>query len=309
LYKTDIIKFEDLPKMIESFSKEEKDFYQKIVGDAMKYSFDVRNPSPELAELRKISFEEYLKDCPPKLKGMVINPLLNFAFERDFSKFSADYGLFHVRFAMEMGSGKGYVFEENVRGVANILEKKIRDFGSETKLSSRVKKVERERKGFKIYFEERGEEKTEEVEKVIFAVPLFEIEKIFPELSLKKGVEYRQTEVSSIRGTPRTDRKVIMGIPTEGGLNIRLLFQAYPHEHQIYPLDPNQEMDLTPLYENFEITGKRKMEAAYPILIPKGEVPELKTNIDGVYLCGDFCYYPSLEAAVVSAEIVAEMIS
>jgi len=36
---------------------------------------------------------------------------------------SADYGLFHVRFAMEMGSGKAYTFEENVKIVANVLEK------------------------------------------------------------------------------------------------------------------------------------------------------------------------------------------
>jgi len=309
LYKTEMIKFEELPKMMESFSDEEKSFYQKITGEAMKYSFDVADPSPELAELRKISFDQYLKDCPPKLKAMVIDPLLNFAFEPDFTKLSADYGLFHVRFAMEMGSGKAYTFEENLKIVANVLEKKIMDSGSEVSLSSKVERVEKEEGGFKIYFRKRGEEKTEKVEKVVFATPLFETERIFPELKLPRGVEYRKSEVNLVRGKPKTERKVIMGIPAENEANIRLLFQAYPSEHQIYPVDLKKEIDPSALYEDWEIIEKRKLEAAYPILVPKGEVPSLKNEIEGVYLCGDFYYYPSLETAIASAEMVAGMIS
>lgn len=307
----DIVGFEDFPKMVAGLPAQEQSYFQKMMGDVMANSFDIDNPGPRLLELRKISFEEYLKDWPPHLKGMLIDPMMGFTFmeKLDLSKFSAEYGLFQMRFGMEMGSGQAHTFEDNVKIITNVLEKRIRDAGSEVRLSSKVEKIEKSGNGFKITYEKERKKDIEEADKVVIATPLNVVAKIFPELNIGQGIFYEPTKCFLVKGRLKTERTAIMGVPGPADVaNIRLLFVASPDEHQVYPILNDKPIDFSALYEEYEILGERHMEAAFPILKPNGQAPDIKTNIDGAYLCGDYMYYPTLDCAIKTAENAARLI-
>lgn len=306
----DFLGFENFPKMVESLPSEEKNYYQKIMQDAMMSSFDIEQPSERLKELRQISFAEYLKDCPPKLMGMVIEPMMGFTFmwPLDLSRFSADYGLFQIRFGAEMGGGRANTFEENVKMLTNVLERKILDFGSRVCLSAEVKKVQKQGNGFEVYFEEESQEKTERVDKVIFATPLPITQEIMPELSLEKGIFYEKSKCIFVQGKLKTDRTVILGVPFQNVANLRCLFVAYPNEHQIYPMDIAKPVDFSVLYDDYKVLSEKEVEMPFPILAPGGKAPEVQTRIDGAFVCGDFYYYPTIDTSIRTAEKVAEMI-
>ena len=305
----EILNVEDLNKMVESLPQEEKGYFQKVMGEVMGSSFDIFEPSPRLLELRNISFEEYLKDCPLKLRKMFFEPMMGFTFmdELDITKFSAEYGLFQLRFGMEIMGGRAHTFEENVKIVTNVLEKKIIDSGSEVKLSSEVKKIEKVEKGFKIHYEKFGEISSQQVDRVVITTPLFVSKRIFPLLKLEKGVFYEKTKCSFVRGILRTDKTVIMGMP-QNEANIRMFFVAFSYEHQVYPMDKRKPIKFDILYDDYKVFREKELEAAFPILVPKGKAPDLKTNVEGVFLCGDFYYYPTLDTAVRTAERVADLI-
>ena len=249
--------FEDFPKMVESLTPEEKNYYQKIMQDAMANSFDIDQPSERLLELRQISFAAYLKDCPPQLMGMVIEPMMGFTFmfPLDLSKFSADYGLFQIRFGAEMGGGRANTFDENVKMLTNILEYKILDAGSKVCLSAEVKRVQKQGNGFEVYFEENGQDKTEHVDKVIFATPLSITKTIMPELDLGDGIFYEKSKCIFVQGKLKTDRTVIMGVPFRNIANVRCLFVAYPNEHQVYPMDISRPVDFSVVYDDSGTAG------------------------------------------------------
>ncbi len=310
LMGTEFLKYEDFPKMVASLPIADQEYFQKIMGEVMANSFDIENPSPRLLELRKISFAEYLKDASGQFKGMIIDPMMDFMFMKDLdlSKISADYGLFHIRFGMEMGSDQAYTFEENVKIVTNVLEKKIMDAGSQVYLSSPVQQVHPLDNGFEITFDQDGSLQVVQVDKVILSAPLPVIARIFPALNLSKDIFYEKTKCIFVDGKLKSERGIIMGVPANNIANLRFLFVAFPHEHQLYPMDIKKPINFDVLYDDYEILSEREIEAAYPLLAPGGKAPELATNIEGAFLCGDFYYYPTLDTSVRTAEKVAEMI-
>jgi len=310
LMATNFVGYEDFPKMVASLPPAEQEHFQKLMGEVMGNSFDVENISPRLLELRKISFAEYLKNASPQFKGMIIDPMMDFLFmkDMDLSKISADYGLFQIRFGAEMGSGQAHTFEENVKIVTNILEKKIMDAGSQVHLSSPVRRVKPSQSGFEITYDRDGKLQTEEVNKVVLSTPLSITSRIFPELDLGDGIFYEKTKCIFVDGKLKSERGIIMGIPANNIANLRFLFVAFPHEHQLYPMDIDKPINYDVLYDEYEITGEREVEAAYPLLKPGGQPPEPITNIKGAFVCGDFYHYPLLDTSVRTGEKVARLI-
>ena len=310
LMATNFVGYEDFPKMVASLPPADQAYFQKLVGEAMGNSFDVDNISPRLLELRKISFAEYLKDASPQFVGMMIDPLMDFLFMKglDLSKISADYGLFQIRFGMEIGSGQAHTFEENVKIVTNVLEKKIMDAGSQVCLSSPVHRIKPSKNGFEITYDRDGKLQTEQVGKVILSTPLSVTSQIFPELALGEGVFYEKTKCIFVDGKLKSDRGIIMGIPANNIANLRFLFVAFPHEHQLYPMDIDKPINYDVLYDEYRVTGEREVEAAYALLKPGGFPPEPATNIEGAFVCGDFYHYPLLDTSVRTGEKAARLI-
>ncbi len=197
-------------------------------------------------------------------------------------------------------------FEENVKTITSVLEKKAGDLGSEIHLSSKVVKIERINGGFRIQFEKGGEIGVEEAEKVVLAVPLLSVKKIFPQIDVGKRVFYENTRCFLVRGKLKTTKQVIMGMP-HNEANVRFLFVAYPGEHQVYPMVKEEPVNFGVLYDDYEILGQREIESPFPIIAPDGKIPDMQSE-EGVYLCGDFYYYPTINSAVVTAEKVAQLI-
>jgi protoporphyrinogen oxidase len=290
-------------------------YFMKISRFVNKVRFDVTNPDPKLVKLRDISLDDYLKDYPEKIRKIVIEPMLIFAFETDFKKISADYGLSHLRLGNELGSGKAFTFEESsVMALTNILEMKIREAENEVLTLAKVKRVRKEGEKFVIYYEQefygKEKEKAREVDKVVFSVPLFIVQEIFPELELESDVEYRNSKCLVVDGELKwEDRKFIIGMPNNP-FNLRALFNVIPFAQLVYPLDETKPVNLDKLYKRYKIVQEKKLVPAMPVIGPKAKVPEVKSEkIEGVYLCGDFYYYPWLETAVTTAQMVAEMIN
>jgi hypothetical protein len=281
--------------------------FMKMSLSVNHFDFGVQNPSPELLKLREISLEDYLKDCPKKVKELFSASAIVLSGEKDLKGMSADYGLSLVRFANELTSGKAVVFEENnLMTITNVLALKLKDEGSEILTSAEVKKIEKQDDKFKIFFEKEGE-KIEEVDKVVLSTPLSVTKDIFPGLELETNVKYNPFKIIFVKGKPKCKRKVIIGMPGNPA-NLCVWLNVLPYEQYIYPIDIEKEVDMKSLYEEYEITGEKKLEVSLPVIPPSPRVPELKTKIEGVYLCGDFYYYP-FDTSVVTAEIVAEMIS
>lgn len=305
-----LIKMEDFPKMIQSFSPEEAAFFQKLSEFFAKESINVKNPSPGMRKLRDISFAEYMVDCPEKLKPM-LGLELNFHWVKDWKEISAEYGVVCMApFFTVIPKEEVYVFEENMIIITNVLAEKIGEAGSEVRTSTEVKKVEKANSGFTIHFEKDGKSKQEKVDKVVFAVPLTVTQEIFPELNLESDIKYVNSKCILVQGNlkPEYNRKALFLFPGHKS-NLSMMLTMFPEEHRLFPLDPGKEVDLSSIYKEFRILDEVELIPAWPIIPHKAKVPELKSNIEGVFLCGDFYHFASHDTSVGTAEMVAELIS
>lgn len=305
-------KAEELVQAIPSFPPEEVAYFQKTAGAVTKFSFDPKKfpATREEEELARTSFAEYTKDAPAWLK-----PVLGLEYQalcvEDWARTSASFGLGTQAPLIFFPKEEAYCFEENMMIVTDVLVSKIREAGSEVLGSATVKKVEKKKEGFKIYFEKGGEEKTEEVEKVVFATPLTVIPKIFPELKIVSDIYYTEGKCIYVRGRlkPEYNRKLLFGAPGDPS-NLRIAWTTVAEEHRVYPFDINKEIDLSALYERYEIVDEEPMAPAGCIAPAGARIPDLRTEIKDVYLCGDFYSYAGhTENAIASGEVVAGMLS
>lgn len=91
--------------------------------------------------------------------------------------------------------------------------------------------------------------------------------------------------------------------------NTALIFIITPEEHRVYPLNPSQKIDLSDIYEEFEVLTEKILSPAWPVVPPKAIIPGLKTNMEGAFVCGDFYHFATHDTSVATAEMVAEMIT
>jgi len=270
-------------------------------------NFNAFSPSKELLKLRNISLAEYGKKFSAKVRFLTLAPAVIFSGKDDLNSLGADYGLHLIRMGNELTSGKAIGFEEvNLMSLSNILAQKIREKGGEILSNSEVKKVLKKEESFEIYYQRLGEENVEMVKKVVFALPLFYIPKIFPDLEIKTNIEYPLMKILVIRGKLKYPRKLIIGLPGNP-YNFRILLNLIPAEQYLLPWQKEKEVNLDFLYENYQVISEKEI-TPLPVLPPQPQVPELKTKIEGVFLAGDFYYYP-FDISVQTAEIIADLIA
>lgn len=304
-----VMPYSMFPEMIKSMPPDQQQVINGIIGEAMQSNFSVENPSENLIKLRTQSFGEYLKNCSGQVVKMFMEPMMVFTFleKINMADFSADYGLFNIRFGMEMGGEQTYTFEEGVRILADILQKKAIDKGVDFMLSSRVTKVEKASNSFKIHYQKLNEEKDLEAENVLFAIPLPLIKNIMPEVDLGTGVSYGKTKCYFTEGELRGEEKIIMGMPGNKA-NLRFLFAGPYNFHYVYPFENDKPVAMDLFYKNCKITGEEIIENTFPIIAPNTKPLEVKTNIEGVFAGGDHYFYPLIETSLVTAQKAIEMV-
>jgi len=273
-------------------------------------NLDVENPDAKLAELREISFEDFLKRYPPKIAEVLRETACFFGETEDANPrtISAEYGISIVRMANELQSGKAFTFEENnILALTNVLAKRIEEKGGQVITLAEVKKIEKNKKGFRIFYQKSGIEKTEDVDKVVMTVPLNFAKEIFPQLELETDINYFALNSVFAKGSFKYPQMKVMKGDRGNPANFVLLYNLVP-EYQLITYLPEQNVNLDFLYNHWEIINKKTIKESLPIIGPKCRVPSLKTNIEGVYLSGDFYYHTFMEVSVVTAEMVAKMI-
>lgn len=286
--------------------------FVKLTRFVNQLNFDPKNPDPKLTPLRNISFVDYLNKYPEKVRKFVADFSKLFIFEDDLQKVSAEYGLCHLRWGNELSTNKAFGFEENnLMTLTNVLYKKIIDMGGQVLTSVKVTSVKKEGEQFKViygkeFYEEEGE-KEERVEEIVFATPLDITQEIFPELNFENtGIFYKGTKCFFVEGKNRqSELKFIVGLQGNPA-NLRALFNIFT-PNLVYPIDEEKPIDLEKFYTEYKIIQEKELMPAFPIHSPNVQLPQLKTDIPGVYICGDFYHYPTIESAIVSAEEVANL--
>lgn len=305
-----LLKMEDFPQMMKNLPPLDAAYMQKLGGLINQQLIDVKNIPQEIKDLKDLSFEDYMAGCPETLKQM-LGFELNFRWIKSWKDISAEYGLICIApFFTSIPREEMYTFEENMVILANVLTDKIKTAGSEVRTSTEVKKVEKEGEKFKIYFESEKGLRAEEVDKTVFALPLSAAGKIFPELDLQEEIKYLDGKCILARGMIKQqyDRKALFISPGHRS-NVALIFATDTTEHKIYPLDLSKGIDLSDIYEKFEILDEKDLAPAWPIVPPKAQIPGLRTKVKGAFLCGDFYHFTSHDTSVATAEMVAAMIT
>ena len=286
-------------------------YFLKLALFALRLNFSVKKFDPRLVKLREISFEEYLKGCPEGLKDFLLRALRGFHCfpELNFSQVSASSMMVDLRFLTEIFFGTTRILkdENNLGVIAKALDQKIKEMGFPVLTSAEVKKVERKGEKFLLSYQREGEKK-EEVDKVVLATPLTVTKEIFPELKLETNIWYPQIRSFSIEGKlKKPKRRLVVGL-AGNPVNLGLVINTFPRLQHVYPLDKAKPIDFQSIYSEYKVIDEKILTSVLPIFPPGVKVPELKTEIKGVYLCGDFYYYPSLEMAIETGEMVAELI-
>ena len=290
---------------LEKFTKKDKEKYAEMKELAFSFDFDPFNPSKEILKLRNTSFADYLGDVSDYFIKEIIDPLLDFTFMNpiDLAKVSAEYGLFKFRLVTEFGKDESLTFskDEGIKVVTNVLESKARSKGVEFHFSTEVTNVENK----SVTYKKIDNENTEDFDVVIFAIPLSEVAEISG-LNVNEGIFYEPTKYYSLRGDKKTDKEIV--VSRDKSANSRIYFDVYHNEQQIFPINPNRPIDFDRFYNNYELLEETDEKNPFPVLKPRAEVPDLKQD-EGVYLCGDFYYYPYIETAVRTTKKVVNMIS
>ncbi|MFW6283161.1 MAG: FAD-dependent oxidoreductase [Minisyncoccales bacterium] len=308
--KGNVVPYSELPNMIKKMPKDQQKVINKIMGEAMKSNFNIDNPSENLKKLRNIPFDEYIKDCSPQTIKMFIEPMMTFTFleEIDMSKFSAEYGLFNIRFGLEMGEDDVFTFDEGVRIIADILQKKAQEKGVTIRTDSKVTKIKKENNHFKIHYDKIDGEKVIEAENVIVSTPLRVTKKIFPEINIPEGASYNKTKCYLLEGEPKEDKQAILGMPGNKA-NLRFLFSGPYGTHYVYPMKNDKPVDFDAFYKNYEITTEEIIENPFVVIKAGTDLSKIKTNIENAYICGDYYYYPLIETSISTAQKAVEMIN
>lgn len=272
-------------------------------------NLDVANPDPKIYELRKISFEDFIKKHSPKIGQALRDTVCFFGETKNFNskKMSAEYGLTIVRLASEFQSGRAFTFEENnALALANVLAQKLRQKENQILTATQVTRVEKEKDEFKVCYKRKGKTEETKVDRVVISTTLDVIPKIFPQLDLKTDVYYYPAKTIFVKGEFNyPEIKVLKGNPGNPA-NLAIMYNTVP-TYQTIHCTIDKKINLDPLYKTKEIFEEKTIKAL-PVIGPRAKVPELKTKIEGAYLAGDFYYHPFLETAVTTAEMVAGMI-
>ncbi|MGM0439269.1 MAG: FAD-dependent oxidoreductase, partial [Patescibacteria group bacterium] len=300
--------FKGFSSLVDNLPEVDQNMYEEMEREVKENNFDIFNPSDHLLNLRDMRFSTYLGEKSDLFMRMIVGPLLDLTFMNpvDASRVSAEYGLFKLKFLLEITSEDALTFgkDEGIKVVTNVLERKARDLGVNFKLSTEVKRVEFDNENV-VTYQKIGKEKQKSFDQIVFAMPLSQVNKISP-LSVGQGLFYEPSKYYSLEGDLKSDKDIIFS--KDKSANARLFFNVYHKEQQVFPINKEEKVDFDRFYDDYMLLEQTEEANPFPSISSGAEVPDLKQR-EGIYLCGDFYYYPCIETAVKTAQEVTKMIT
>ncbi|HIE33952.1 MAG TPA: FAD-dependent oxidoreductase [Candidatus Altiarchaeales archaeon] len=282
---------------------------QKYI-DSLEFSFE--NNNAEVEKLHNISTEEWLNNYSENLRNLMLIPMLQITFEPNLSKQTAKYGVRQIREFFRIGWNGGYIIKGGPYAITKEIIKSIRNKGNDIEFLSEVKKVEETSNGFEVIYEKYeipDEDKTEEIEKfkyVVLSTPLTSTSKILGE---DFKIPYISTRSIYLRGDLKEKWEVVIGPDHES--NFRSLYTVVQGEYYVHPVKPERDVtNLNGLFKKGELKtiDIEEVPIALPRILPCSRIPSLEYNPDGIYICGDFYHYPSVDTSAATGFMVANEI-
>ncbi len=303
-----VVDFPGFKASYDKFSPEDKKIYDEMEKEALAGGFDPFHPEERMLQLRNVSVEDHIKDCSEHFKESVIFPLISLTFMSplDPSRISAEYLFFKFRLVSEFLKPEVEMFskDEGLKVVTSVLERRLMEKGGEVSLFSTVKGVKEEEGKKVISFWKAGSEKKEEVDAVIFTTPLNRLREMDVDIDTGEGINYYETKYYSVKGEPITEKSTVL---SETG-NIKVFYDVYEEEQQIFPHDPEKETDFSLLYkENPVVIDETRVKSPFTVMAPGTRAPNIRQR-KGVYICGDFYYYPYIENSLLTTEKAIEFL-
>ena len=164
--------------------------------------------------------------------------------------------------------------------------------------------------GFTITYKTDEQFKDLRVDVLVLAMPTFISNKLVPQLNIKMDYSVACTE--AVRGRLRSKFRKFLGILIPRADNPSNVFSIMmdKEDTEVSVVHIYQKpYDLSPYYEEgYEVIKEFYWVPTLPTPRPGSVFPNLETEIENLYICGDFYRYPCCEAATVSGKRVADMI-
>ncbi|MCX5726056.1 MAG: FAD-dependent oxidoreductase, partial [Candidatus Saganbacteria bacterium] len=248
----------------------------------------------------KIGFREYLlKNNVPTHQINIINDILNCLCSIDISKVSAYFGLNIIMIAIY----PCYIYKEGMDVLINAL---ISRLNRKLLLNSEVLSLELTNNTYLIKYKQDGKIKDARANLVISSAPLPILKKIYPAFPI--DLDYSPFYALVIKGKfnfPNHKFNFITIQANEWG--VKGIIDNNGDYYTIYV--ESFDANLSYFFKEYKIMERIKIEHGLPIVPIQNPITNVSfPNLPNFYICGDFYKSPSLEAAVLSAKIVAEEI-
>jgi len=267
-------------------------------------SFKLTVPPEEefFNKLHHISWRDYLleKGCPTNIIENLIDPLAKYIASSNSSQISASYGKFlGLEFIKPVN-----VLEGGLSKLTEALKSRIEQ-NVEILVCAEVEKIELIDGKFSLTYKQDGTGKDMNLDILIASIPLPELNDLFPDLS-DIDLEYASLIQLVVEGKKHASFQEAYIIVPNITNNSIVCCIGNARVSSVFVDD--EEYSLAPIFQEYNIIKKVYHKYAHPMIRPNIQIPSIFPPIRNFYLCGDFYYYPSLETAVVTGQLVAEKI-
>jgi len=191
--------------------------------------------------------------------------------------------------------------------IARTLHKKL---GNKIVTEAKVIKITKEENGkYTIEYLKDDSRDSINVDVVVLALPTFISNQLLPDLKL--SFDYGNGNHLIVKGRLKEKYRKFLGIiiaRAENPGNVYFIYTGEEDPMVSYVHLYEKDCDLTSYYEDYEIIKEVYKYPAVAAPRPGISIPDLKTKMENVYICGDFYRYPCVEAALLSGIRVADLI-
>jgi len=275
----------------------------KLKGYLGKLHFNLDNFDEEMARNHQRSIADFCKEWgfSDKFVERFVQPIMAITFSRP-EHISAAFGLR----ILAVGVYENKVPVSGIDVVAKTLHKQL---GDRVIMRAEVIEVRPNGNRFNLRYRREGEVQALDVEILVLAVPLFVCNSLIPQLNLKYDYSNAIRLIFKGRVKPKySNPTVIMVTRSKNPSNISNFGPGKMTGGITFADLYSKPFDLSRFFESYEVLREVHQYPGIGVPRPGASFPSLETEIENVYICGDFYRYPSTEAALVSGNRVADMI-
>ena len=258
-------------------------------------------PNDSFDALHRLSWREQLEaeGYGPGILSNFIDPLARLVTHTDSAGISAAFG----RFLASLMNAPKFVLADGFQVVIDALERQL---VSRAKIVTgiAVQCIVPEQGHYSLQCIASGQPSELALDVVVSTVPIPILNRLFPALPVT--CSYARSVHLVVRGR----RKPVLGdiyfLATTA--NDYGVLSCIGNQAVTTVLAKDTDYRLEFLFDEYEVIRELRYDYGIALMTPGCAVPPLEPGPEGLYLCGDFYYYPSVEASVVSAETVAQRI-